>query len=477
MNTKYIVLIVTTILTLSVTYSIFSVQADDPLYEPQAAQQYVLWTCSDVHLRGDGNGYTTSPSAWSDTIDDAFNTVGANYSICIGDLINWADPETNSNAEVTQAYEYFWNNSGETYGWKDTYTLGTWSNVTIGNHDGFWGPPIPDDIDIQGRWTYELGNVLFIGINDSWSPKDSISYVDGTGWAGRYETYCLDWLNATVQANSDKNILIFCHHPLYNTTWESGGSDSGCAYGTRTMYPLTNPAPYTVDAGGNPWPAQFGYFPAVYTSNQNWNFTDWLNWTNASGYHVDAWVSGHTHTTSHECNFYEGFGTTFISDLKISTSGGSEARESVFWYFEEGNSTVTLKAWNHGTDAWASTAYFPNTLELTYDFTFNPEDNTQFISIDGQTNGTTIDGQTNGTTIYNSTPTFNWTIVSRASMYNLQIANDSTFTDLVVNLVDINEYNYPTKYDKNTTRVSFTLPDVNMLPTYRQYYCRVRALV
>ena len=91
----------------------------------------------------------------------------------------------------------------------------------------------------------------------------------------------------------------------------------------------------------------------------------------------------------------------------------------------------------------------------------------QFISIDGGTNGTTV---------YSSTPTFNWTIISGAVMYNLQIANDSAFTDLVVNLSDINEYDYPSEYDSNETRVSFTLPVANSLQIIdKTYYCRVRA--
>ena len=87
-----------------------------------------------------------------------------------------------------------------------------------------------------------------------------------------------------------------------------------------------------------------------------------------------------------------------------------------------------------------------------------------------------IDGGTNGTVIYTSTPTFNWTTITGAVMYNLQVARDSAFTDLVVNLSDINEYEYPAYYNENATRVSFTLPNANALPSRREYFCRVRAL-
>ena len=92
----------------------------------------------------------------------------------------------------------------------------------------------------------------------------------------------------------------------------------------------------------------------------------------------------------------------------------------------------------------------------------------QFISISGGINGTII---------YNSTPVFNWTIVSNASQYQLQVSTTSSFgvSDLIVNLSNINEINYPTYYDENTTRASFILPIVNALPSYNKYYCRVRA--
>ena len=87
-----------------------------------------------------------------------------------------------------------------------------------------------------------------------------------------------------------------------------------------------------------------------------------------------------------------------------------------------------------------------------------------------------IDGGTNGTTGYSATPTFNWTIDTNAIHYWLHIANDSAFTDLVVNITNINEYTYPSEYDSNTTRVSFTLPTANSLQVIdKTYYCRVQS--
>lgn len=88
----------------------------------------------------------------------------------------------------------------------------------------------------------------------------------------------------------------------------------------------------------------------------------------------------------------------------------------------------------------------------------------QFISVDGRLNGTTV---------YTSNPTFNWTVGSNISQYQLQIANDSGFADLVVNITDINNANYPTYYTENSTRVSFVLPPAYSLDYDKTYYCRV----
>lgn len=91
----------------------------------------------------------------------------------------------------------------------------------------------------------------------------------------------------------------------------------------------------------------------------------------------------------------------------------------------------------------------------------------QFISIDGGVNGTYI---------YDSTPTINWTLTSDTSKYWLQIANDSAFTDVVVNITDINLYMYPSDYTENITVASFNLPSEHAL-SYGTYYMRIKSCI
>jgi len=104
---------------------------------------------------------------------------------------------------------------------------------------------------------------------------------------------------------------------------------------------------------------------------------------------------------------------------------------------------------------------------IWYDAGFTPTAETpQFISIDNNSNGTTIT---------NTNPTFNWSITVNTSQYWFQISNTSDFTELIVNISNINNYTYPSYYFANETRISFTLPAANSLTTYKQYYTRVKS--
>lgn len=92
----------------------------------------------------------------------------------------------------------------------------------------------------------------------------------------------------------------------------------------------------------------------------------------------------------------------------------------------------------------------------------------QFISID---NGM------NGTTVYNATPIFVWSKLVNAVQYWLQIANDSSFTDLVINISNVNRENYHSECTETTRKILFTIPGSDELMLYQTYYCRVKAYI
>ena len=160
-----------------------------------------------------------------------------------------------------------------------------------------------------------------------------------------------------------------------------------------------------------------------------------------------------------------------------------------FWYSTDGVSWQNETDVDSGGDyeAYSSGCSIGNDLFLTYshDGLFC---NLHYTWIYNVTNITdddddeidiefiSIDGGGNGTAVLSSTPTFNWTVNESAIWYQFQIANDSGFSDVVVDLTDVSEDNYPTEYDENATRVSFTLPATYQLTETNVYYCRVRAV-
>jgi hypothetical protein len=87
-----------------------------------------------------------------------------------------------------------------------------------------------------------------------------------------------------------------------------------------------------------------------------------------------------------------------------------------------------------------------------------------------------IDNQVNQSYIFTPTPTIKWTTTPNSSHYNLQIANDSSFSDIVSNITNINQYTYPSHYSSNETTISFILPNEHKLTIYKSYYIKVRGL-
>jgi len=164
------------------------------------------------------------------------------------------------------------------------------------------------------------------------------------------------------------------------------------------------------------------------------------------------------------------FGEEMMSRMFNETRGVNEltflqahndARETEGHSSADGVFAMIYKETNYFGDpaldwVWYQHSYSPST------------DKNQIISINS--NG-------NRTNITDSTPTFNWTIVTNASQYNLLIATDSAFTSITVNLTNISELFYPLYYYQNTTNVSFTLPNTYALPSFGTYYVKVRANV
>lgn len=86
----------------------------------------------------------------------------------------------------------------------------------------------------------------------------------------------------------------------------------------------------------------------------------------------------------------------------------------------------------------------------------------QFINVSGGNNGTTFLGKI----------ILNWSVCVDAPFYWLQIATDSNFSNIVVNLTNVSKYCYPSNFTIIGEIVSFELP---MTLPKQIYYTRIKA--
>jgi len=187
-----------------------------------------------------------------------------------------------------------------------------------------------------------------------------------------------------------------------------------------------------------------------------------------------------------EGDFFHPFTTLFNSGTTNNTSGNITLMYNLIHPTAQGNASAPGSCINI-----SFTAIAPGTspINFLYEGVLDPgvTNHTEYVPLTVFNGNVTIQGSAapqfifidnglNGTTIFNSTPTFNWTIISNTAQYNLQISTSSSFVTFTLNLSNITIYNFPSHYISNATSISFILPSIYSLPVYNTYYCRVRAL-
>lgn len=126
-------------------------------------------------------------------------------------------------------------------------------------------------------------------------------------------------------------------------------------------------------------------------------------------------------------------------------------------------SDTTISDWYQGVNISGSTMIHLNiTKGNTY--TISENNTLYFISINSGVNQTIIQ---------NNTPVFKWNRLDNVTVYRLEIANDSGFTDVVFNIDNICDIKYPSEYSHNDTIITFQLPSDSVLPSEKKYYCRI----
>lgn len=371
-----------------------------------------------VQIPNDSN-YTL----WQDTIlsysnhpREDFYVIAGNHE---GQCIDYPD-----NSPST-GYFYLWQKYADPKGTNTStsYVNSTNRTYPICNDSVSGGAGSPDDG--QFRYTFEAHNIEFIMMSiDIWLGGGS---PDGHPYNS--------WYNTIVDDTSDKIKIVCTHLPI---------SDCGLALRGGTA---------AIDS------AHGASFKSKLQSNPK---------------ATDIWLTGHNHYLegTGETRFINTWNTTFINIADTFGNLNNCRGRSFIFTFTNNSNQVTMGEFHHYYNDWEHTGQTNpgnHTITLHHDFIYqstSEEETLQFISIDGGGNGTIITS---------NIPVINWTVTSNAIKYSLQIATDSSFTNIVTDLADINIYNYPTEYNEVGSTVSFTLPSANALSVFQTYYFRVRA--
>lgn len=409
-----------------------------------AAAQTIIWLCGDLHFDLNENKEDPTygfPISWFyDAMNDT-NNIDVDYVISTGDILSWRDPlGADTDIECNENWSEFYSI------WNQLNVIS--ANFSIGNHDGFFEnyTTVPD----VGYYYVDIGNssggIRVVFMCDEWTKQawlyDGVDDPDHSG-RGEVSGTQTSWVNSRVtEAYDDKSIFIMMHQRL--------------------------------DASGLYYGSEAGKVEYVWGGTSLESYMS--NWQ-SSGKPYSLYACGHSHqncvgnTSSDKLSSNYLGGKCLMIGSIAPYSGTAKYNPhppcSRYLYLTEGSTTVTVKSYNHYTDSFAENYTF--TFELLYAWDNGIDESTldppEFVSIDGKTNGSSFT---------DSTPEFIWNIVDSATQYQLQIARDSEFVDLAINISGINEDNYPSEYSENLTHVTFILPSSSQLPSHRNYYYRVR---
>ncbi|MCQ6557524.1 metallophosphoesterase family protein [Paenibacillus mendelii] len=143
-------------------------------------------------------GWSEAREAYYQTVLARFLDMEADFHISLGDLTNLGS--------ITEL--------------QDVYQLLRRENRTfihvLGNHD-LYAQPRSNVLAITGGQRYHAivtdeAMLVFLDTCQEMTPDD---------WGGRIDEEQLEWLEGMVQASGTKPLLVFGHHPVYNTTTKS----------------------------------------------------------------------------------------------------------------------------------------------------------------------------------------------------------------------------------------------------------------
>jgi hypothetical protein len=216
------------------------------------------------------------------------------------------------------------------------------------------------------RYTFEVGNVLFIMLADRNDFPPPIGRGERGGYpAGAITGETFDWWTDTVRANRDR-IVITCHHHMVKETTVGSGLNEGCDNGyhgrMRDGAPEGSSFLYFVD--GAPDSGRIERF-----------FDEALRETGAPA--IDMWLGAHTHThpddrTGGRSHIETKWGVNFINVAALTRYHGvrTSVPMSRLLTFREGSDIVRVRCYLHTSQYAPQGWYAPaeRTLKLRHRF-------------------------------------------------------------------------------------------------------------
>lgn len=161
-------------------------------------------------------GLSEARTAFYHTLLGRFLDMDADLHISLGDLTNFG-----STLELQEVYELLQREDR------------TFIHV-LGNHDLYWQTR-REVLEITGQQRYhaidtETAMLVFL---------DTAKEMDFEDWGGWLDDEQLQWLEEIVEASGTKPLLVFGHHPVYNTTARSE-KDKGSIHPSIDMWRILN---------------------------------------------------------------------------------------------------------------------------------------------------------------------------------------------------------------------------------------------
>lgn len=370
----------------------------------------------------------------------------------VGDIVDTWNSGTEWGRVNTSMMKIY--DSGIPYGWcagnHDLNHASSWIPTIMGNYKAFAG-------DLSSREWWGNDTSTLSGINTVASNYQLLT-IAGMKFMFMHVQFgdqqvVRDWAESAIENHSDYRCFFTTHSWIYEdgtrVSWEQIYNDVlatilkpnpnvfllSCGHvASCEGSPPTLTAEFTKTRGVDGWSG---------TGNHTWIVRNWQGGVYPNVPHGgDGWLSLYTFYPSldkiHVQTYspYLGMNNTHWSGPGGSYSGddnGYPQGEYSFWIdydMEEDNDTSQIVSFNTGS---------------------------------------------NGSFFHTGTPSIEWTLEANAVAYRLQASTNPDFTNIVIDIKDINEYKYPSHYSSNSTHATFILPSEYRISNPNSYYWKLIA--